>query len=278
MPPNKSLDLTLTTLAQVSGRGGPSYQAEQMDTTEKATIFVAHSNQDLADARAVRNLFEDREHDVLLLKLSQRMTDEFLRNLLQREIQARDWLVVISSQNAQRSDWVDFEETYARDRAKPVFYIRLEECSHLRGDERDNCIRIQVSSISRAIRVFLSYHRADIDVARQMATDLRARGFEVWLDLESMPAGANFQKEILGAIDRTLENGAMVVLVSSRSMESEWVLRELNYALAREGRVVPCLVGPRPPNMPPELWRIQWIDFTGVYEEGFQRLLRALEV
>lgn len=250
---------------------------DQVDTNEKATIFVAHSTQDLADARIVRNLFEDRDHDVLLLKLSQRMTDDFLGNLLQREIQARDWLVVISSENAQRSNWVDFEETYARERAKPVFYIQLEKCSHLRGHDRENCIRSQISHISRAIRVFMSYHHEDNDVARRIAADLRIRGFEVWLDLESMPIGANFQEEILGAIDRTLKSGAMVVLVSWRSMESEWVLQELNYALDQEGRVVPCLVGPQPPNMPSELQSIQWIDFTRAYEEGFQRLLHALE-
>lgn len=248
-----------------------------MDTTEKATIFVAHSNQDLVDARAVRNLFEDRDHDVLLLKLSQRMSNEFLGNLLQKEIQARDWLVVISSENAQRSDWVNFEESCASERAKPVFYIRLEECSHLRGDDRVYCIRTQVSSISRSIRVFFSYHHANIDIARRMAADLRAKGFEVWLDLKSMPVGANFQKEMFGAIDRTLENGAMVVLVSPDSMESEYVLQELKYALAQEGRVVPCLLGTRPPIMPLELQRIQWIEFAQGYEEGFQRLLRTLE-
>lgn len=222
----------------------------QVDMAGRATIFVAHSTQDLADARLVRNLFEDRDHDVLLLRLSQRMTDDFLGTLPQREIRARDWLVVVSSENAQRSIWVEFEETYARERAKPVFYIQLAECSHLSGDDRANCIGTQVSSISRAIRVFMSYHREDMDVARRIAANLTARGFEVWLDLESMPAGANFQKEIFGAIDRTLENGAMVVLVSSGSMEGEWVLQELNYALAQEGRVVPCLVGPQPSNMP----------------------------
>lgn len=251
---------------------------DKMNSTERATIFVAHSNLDLVDARVVRNLFEDLDHDVLLLKLSQRMTDEYLRNLLQREIRARDWMVVISSGNARHSDWVDFEETYARDRAKPVFYIRLEKCSHFKGNDRKNCIETQVSSISRAIRVFFSYHRADMGIARQMATDLGERGFEVWLDMESIPVGASFTEEIQRAIDRTLARGAMVVLVSSRSMESEWVLTELNYALGKEGRVVPCLVEPRPAVTPLELQTIQLIDFTADYEKGFQRLLHALEV
>jgi hypothetical protein len=93
---------------------------------------------------------------------------------------------------SRKSTWVEFEETYAMERA----------------------------NISRAIRVFMSYHREDTDVARRIAADLTARGLEVWLDLASMPGGANFREEITKAIDRTLENGAMVVLVLRRSMES----------------------------------------------------------
>ena len=123
----------------------------------------------------------------------------------------------------------------------------------------------------------MSYHGEDRGVAERLAADLRTRGFEVWLYSESLSCGADFEEQILRAIDRTLENGAMVALVSWRSVESEWILQELKYALAQEGRVVPCLLGPPPPNMPPELERIQWIDFARDYAKGFQCLLRALE-
>ncbi len=100
---------------------GRIMEHDQVNMTGRATIFVAHSTYDLADARLVRNLFEDRDYDVLLLRLSQSMTDDFLGTLLQREIQARDWLVVVSSENVQRSSWVEFEETYARECANNCF-------------------------------------------------------------------------------------------------------------------------------------------------------------
>jgi hypothetical protein len=49
----------------------------------RATIFLAHSSADVDDERRIRNIFESLDHDVLLLKLSQQMTEKYLENLLQ---------------------------------------------------------------------------------------------------------------------------------------------------------------------------------------------------
>ena len=243
----------------------------------RATIFLAHSSADIEDARRIRNIFEGLDHDVLLLKLSQQMTEEYLENLLQQEIQARDWLVVITSRNSRQSNWVAFEQSYAQDHQKPVFYIDVDRCRSLRADEVETYLKEQVAHISRAIRVFLSYsHRDDADVARRLKDDLEMHGYEVWLDIERIESGTNWAVQIQQAIDRTLEKGALVVLLSAASVANKGIMGEVDYALGRKGRVIPCLIKIRPAKVPPALQRIQWVDFTESYEKGLQKLLAAL--
>lgn len=240
-----------------------------------ATIFLAHSTLDIKAARRVRNLFEDLDHDVLLLKLSQEMTTAYLRELLTREIQARDWLVMIKSKNAEQSRWVDLEKSFARERHKPVFTIDLEECSKLQDAALLPCLKRQVAAVSRSIRVFLSYSRRDAEIARRLSTDLQGRGFEVWYDKAQLRPGVPWEDEIKQAIDRVLEKGALVCLLSKASLSSAYAMHEVRHALAQNGRVIPCVLE-RPDVVPPELQSIQWVDFSASYEQGLASLEQAL--
>ncbi len=224
----------------------------------------------------MRNLFEERDHDVLLLKLSQQMTEEYLRELLVREIQARDWLVMLHSANADRSNWVSFERQFAENRHKPVFEIDLTACAHLSDSECLDFLTTQVGKISRCIRVFLSYSRVDEDLSERLARDLEAKGFEVWRDKEQLQGGDLWEEQITLAIDKTLERGALVVLMSEASLRSGFVRNEVGHALARRGRVIPCLVHGTTDAVPPELRTIQWIDFSPSYERGLSTLVDAL--
>jgi hypothetical protein len=245
-------------------------------STRQATVFLAHSSLDLKEARRVRNLFEERDHDVLLLKLSQQMTEEYLRELLVREIQARDWLVMLHSPNADLSSWVSFEQHFAETRHKPVFEIDLAACAHLSDSECLNFLTTQVGKISRCIRVFLSYSRLDRDLSERLARDLEAKGFEVWLDKDQLQGGDLWAEQITQAIDKTLERGALVLLLSEAWLRSPAAQNEVSHALARKGRVIPCLVQGIADAVPPELRTIQWIDFSRSYEQGLSTLVRAL--
>ena len=244
---------------------------------EKPKIFIAHSSEDLKDARIVRNSFEDLLHDVLLLKLSQRMNDDFLKELLSKEILARDWIIVVASKNSKRSNWVKFEYKFAKERGKPVFYIELDDCDKLRDLDRQECIQRQVKAISRRIRVFLSYnHQHDNKYAKRIANDLRTHGYEVWLDIERLEAGTDIVSVLKKEIQLTLEQGALIVLASSHGINSKWVSWEFSYALQLGGRVIPCIIEPKPNNMPFELQHIQWIDFAQSYEKGLETLIKTI--
>jgi hypothetical protein len=246
-------------------------------SARQATVFLAHSSLDIKEARRVRNLFEERNHDVLLLKLSQRMTEEYLRELLVREIQARDWLVMLRSAHADRSSWVGFERHFAENRHKPVFEIDLAACAHLSDSECLHFLATQVGKISRCIRVFLSYSRQDSgDLSERLARDLEAKGFEVWLDKDQLHGGDLWVEQTTQAIDKTLERGALVLLMSKTSLRSVFVRNEVRHALGRKGRVIPCLVHRDTDAVPPELRTFHWINFSPSYQRGLSELVHAL--
>jgi hypothetical protein len=85
--------------------------------------------------------------------------------------------------------------------------------------------------------VFLSYAREDRERARTIASALEAQGWSVWWD-RKIVAGQSF--------DRTIEEqlksaGAVVVLWSLHSIDSEWVRNEAAAATEREA-LVPALI------------------------------------
>ena len=239
-----------------------------------ATVFLAHSSQDIKVARQVRNLFEERDHDVLLLKLSQAMSQEYLRELLTNEIQARDWLVMLRSQQADSSTWVAFERHFAAHRQKPVFEIETGPCTNSYGSECQEHLRKEVAAVSRRLRVYLSYRFYHLELAKRIAVDLRAKGFEAYLQPENLRSGDNWQDS--GPIDAALEHGAVVLLASDATMQSHSVLSEIDYALSKNGRIIPCLAARLTEQIPFPLDAMQWIDFLSSYEHGFKELLNRL--
>src|SRR5438045_8111639 len=85
------------------------------------------------------------------------------------------------------------------------------------------------------LRVFLSYDTEDREVAHKIAHALGKAGYDVF-------PGDDWPKSIDAALKRA---NAMVVFVSSNSMKSPWVLKEMNYALASpdySNRVMPVFV------------------------------------
>jgi adenylate cyclase len=91
-------------------------------------------------------------------------------------------------------------------------------------------------------RIFVSYARDDVDVARQLAENMVQAGHDVWWD-RHLHGGSRFAKEI----DQALKSAeAVVVLWSEASLESAWVQDEA--AEGRDdGRLVPVAIGSTKP-------------------------------
>ena len=92
-------------------------------------------------------------------------------------------------------------------------------------------------------KIFLSYAREDVEIAKSLAECVARAGHEVWWD-RHIHGGTRFTTEI----DRALKGAeAVVVIWSEASVESAWVQDEA--AEGRDtGRLVPVTLGSsRPP-------------------------------
>jgi hypothetical protein len=99
-------------------------------------------------------------------------------------------------------------------------------------------------------KVFISHTTQDPrDYARahDLAAELRELGAEVWIAPESIPAGAEWEEHIVRGVLEQCR--CFLVLLTSASSRSEWVLREVQLARTRYGRsdadfaILPIIVG-----------------------------------
>ena len=73
--------------------------------------------------------------------------------------------------------------------------------------------------------IFLSYSHQDADFVGQLATRLVEADARVWVDTWEINVGDSLVDRIQEAIQ---DAGALLVVLSRASVESEWCRRELN--------------------------------------------------
>ena len=109
------------------------------------------------------------------------------------------------------------------------------------------------------MRVFISHSSKDKPAVEKLATALRERGIDAWVDKWEMGPGDDF----IAAINEGLEEAdAGIVVFSAHSVESRWVEAEtsyLTYARIREGKpLIPVKAGDDafvPPLLRPLIYR-----------------------
>jgi len=129
-----------------------------------------------------------------------------------------------------------------------------------------------------SLDVFISYSRADSDLARKLNDALQMQGKTTWFDQESIASGSDFQQEIQLGI-KACDN--FLFILSPRSVNSPYCKDEVDYAAGLNKRFVTVLHQPVDlANLHPELAKIQWIDFNQNQREfnaNFNQLVRALD-
>jgi adenylate cyclase len=123
-------------------------------------------------------------------------------------------------------------------------------------------------------RVFLSYARDDVEIARQLAALIAQAGHQVWWDRD-IQGGSHFSSEIDKALQ---EADAVLVLWTETSIKSAWVQDEA--AEGRDsGRLVPAVLnGVRPPLGFRQYQSIELGHWSGQGEpQQFDALLRTIE-
>lgn len=119
--------------------------------------------------------------------------------------------------------------------------------------------------------LFVSYARNDETFARWLVKNLRNRGANVWLDVDSIPLAIKWQDAIQQALD---SSQAMLVIISPDSMQSKNVGDEWQYYHSVNRPIIPILLK-IPEAFPFQLMHIQRIDFS--QEEQREESLHRLE-
>jgi hypothetical protein len=120
-------------------------------------------------------------------------------------------------------------------------------------------------------RIFFSYARSDADFVLRVARALRAGGRQVWVDQLDIPKGARWDDEVEKALKACT---CQLVVMSPASASSSNVMDEVSYALGDRKTVIPLLY--KASDVPFRLKRLQYVDFTGDFDEAYAQLLSAL--
>jgi hypothetical protein len=131
-------------------------------------------------------------------------------------------------------------------------------------------------------KIFLSYAREDMSMAKQLYNDLRRYGLDVWLDTESLLPGDRWKDKIQDAIENS---NYFISLLSTRSVNKKgFVQKELKTALevldlfpSSQRFILPirlddCQIGER------KLKEHHWVDLFPEYEyqNGLKRILKVV--
>jgi adenylate cyclase len=87
--------------------------------------------------------------------------------------------------------------------------------------------------------IFISYSRKDSEQALSLAERLRGEGMSVWIDQHGIEGARPWSEEIVKAIE---SSGTFLLLLSSHSIESDNVVREMSIALESKKSLLPVAI------------------------------------
>lgn len=248
-------------------------------STEGAWIFLSHSHKDLVKVRQIRDELERKGHNPLIFFLKCLEDDRSeLPDLLRREIVARTWFILCDSPNSRASIWVQEEvEKITSLEGKVYEFVDLSQDLQTQLNK--------LTDLSRRATVFLSYARTDEEVAGRVGATLMRADFRVYQGFE-VQRGEDFQFKMQTAIDESIANGFVLVLLSPNSVGSLWCKAETLYALRKakaSGRsnVIPIIVHDMDKvlgSLPAHLATLQCFDLTSAdFDQRMEELIRALK-
>ena len=126
-----------------------------------------------------------------------------------------------------------------------------------------------------AVSVFISYFHEDMEFVDRLDADLQARGFVTWVDRRRLEGTAEWPPQIDSAIDSF---PMMIVVLSQGALDSEYVRYEYERGHELGKRIVTVRYREFYVQLPPELSKIQYVDFMDKSGESYERTLRVLIV
>jgi WD40 repeat protein len=221
------------------------------------TDNVADDDYLLDESQLLKILYEDEdyynEHKILLAKA------------LKWQRQSENPSILLRGYNLRSAEaWLKVAQTRSQHRPTPL-------------QEAFIAASLQQPP-AESLNVFISYSRADSDLARKLNEALQIQGKTTWFDQESIASGTDFAEEIKQGI-RASDN--FLFILSPRSLKSPYCAQEVEYAAALKKRFVTVLHQPiEPTDLHPELAKVQWIEFAGIdrdFNANFNQLVRTID-
>ena len=119
--------------------------------------------------------------------------------------------------------------------------------------------------------LFISHSSKDNEFTDYLAERLNEAEYRCWVDVESIPDGSTWPREIQKAVENC---GALIVVMSDNARQSEWVERETMLALQLRKPVFIARVDDAP--LPIHLINRQFSDFRKRRDAALKKLLSAL--
>jgi hypothetical protein len=120
--------------------------------------------------------------------------------------------------------------------------------------------------------IFISHSSSDSEFTSYLAEQLQQAGFSAWVDIESIPDGSSWPREIQKAVEGC---GAMIVVMSQAGRDSEWVERETLLAMELRKPLMIALIEDIP--LPLHLINRQFSDFRKRRDGAITRMIAALK-
>ncbi len=197
-------------------------------------IFISHSHDDIEKIRKIRNELEQNGFEPLCFYLKCLRDKDEIEDLIKREIDAREWFLFVDSENSRKSNWVKMEREYIEStNEKKIITVDISD---------DKAVKKAVEKIIHNLRIFISYSRRDQAIAKRINECLKKKDYLTFLDLEDLMAG-DFVVQINNAIVEASEDGCVLLLVTENSLKSEWVLKEVLFAVSKGGNIISVIIG-----------------------------------
>ena len=106
-----------------------------------------------------------------------------------------------------------------------------------------------------------------------MKSHLTAMAHTVWIDRDEITGGELWRAQIVEAIENC---DTFILIISSSSVKSKYVLQELNIADSEGKRIIPAMIEPVeiPKEMKLQLAGLQMIDLS--QEDGWNTLWKSI--
>ena len=189
-------------------------------------VFLSHSNKDYEKVVKVRDLLEKNSFRPLMFFLKCLNDDDEIDDLIKREIDSRGRFILCDSENARNSDWVKREVEYIQSKNRIYQTIDIEAPVEI--------IAERVLEFKKKSTVYISYMRNDSFIYDELSSILHGDwDFAVFDQRKEIIEDEKSTELVFQSIDKALDSGFVIYIVTKNYIESPWCVKELQYVLDR---------------------------------------------